>query len=72
MRESHVVILECSASPHTGKRAELTRTDGLKAVIAIYEMLTKKSTSNAITTALTFEMVAGPLVDESSSSVQLG
>lgn len=71
---THVDILcnAAAASSATGKKPRGGKTERLKAVTAIHNALTKKSTINALTAASTLEMVKGPQEDPAAAIPPLG
>lgn len=70
--QTQVDILNTTALPSTGKRPRTNKTDRLKAIVAIHEMLGKKNIIKALTASSTFEMVRGPPEFDSPNSLYLG
>lgn len=69
---THVDVLNVNALPSTGKRPKGNKTERHKAVVAIHDMLGKKSVVQALTASSVFEMVRGPPDDDSHNSLYLG
>lgn len=60
--QSHVDVLDTNAQPASGRRTR-NKTERHKAVVAIHECLSRRTTISALTAASTYHMVRGPPTD---------
>lgn len=68
----HVNVLDIEDAPLPGRKGRTSKTDRLKAVMAIHDLLGKKGTVSALTAASKYEMVTGPPEDTDSPDNFLG
>lgn len=69
---THVDVLYNASAPSTGRRPRAGKIERHKAVVAIRNAISKKSTINALTAASVQEMVRGPQEDSAGGIPPLG